>query len=374
MVSCNPYNNHTIAHSFKLINQFADNALSANTGKTFKIRLANRVVVLEFSTLDLIDPIVPFLRHILCHQDTVPDCRITICDSRSSGIALPHLSWITNDSVNRPVSGEASKKLGAHDGETIYFENKDIYMSYQVVRKHLCMTSSIARRSIFWIPDSDSLHPPDGRPLRSIFQWILNRDQFQIVHCAGVGFEDNGVIITGQSGAGKSTTAVGCINSSLRFAGDENLAISSSEIPIAHSLYNSANLDDNSLRKLQLLKPEYKSAISKQEDKSLVRLYDLFPDKFMRQFPVKAVIVPGHFQENPTDNYNSDNSPLLKISSLQALTALAPTSLFQVPGNKQVSLKRMGQIIRRLPCYRLKAQTPIDEIPDIISNLLSKCT
>jgi hypothetical protein len=56
----------------------------------------------------------------------------------------------------------------------------------------------------------------------------------------------------------------------------------------------------------------------------------------------------------------------------QALMALAPSSLAQLPTSGSRDLNFIGQLIRRSPCYRMNVGTDISRIPLAISRLLDQ--
>jgi hypothetical protein len=237
-------------------------------------------------------------------------------------------------------------------------------MAYQAPRQHLSIANTRTNEAVFCMPDIGNIFPVDGRPFRAIFQWFLNLSQHQIVHAAGVGFPEGGVIITGKSGAGKSTTSVACLNSELKFAGDENVVISTSGTPKVYSLYNTANLDDRSISLLPFMNDKNISAQFIQTDKLLYNLHENFPEKTIVEYPLKGIIVSKVAGTGP--------NTIQPLSPAIALIALAPTSLFQIPGNKSEGFLRMSDLVKRIPCFQLTLGASIEELPSMMAQFVRK--
>jgi hypothetical protein len=58
------------------------------------------------------------------------------------------------------------------------------------------------------------------------------------------------------------------------------------------------------------------------------------------------------------------------ISPVEALKALAPSTLFQLIGASQKDLRAMAELVRKVPCYRLELGTDLAAIPRAIEQLL----
>jgi hypothetical protein len=319
--------------------------------------LGGKIFRFQINNPDLRGTIFDPLEHLRASGEESPDARIIILDGQYSKTALPKFP----ENMYKVL---LSPRTGPHDGQTIYFKNDDFALAFNFPRKHLSIVNFKDSKALFWIPDIDSLYPLDGRPFRTIFQWLLEKYNLQIVHAAGVGTSRGGVILTGKSGAGKSTVAAACLNSPLFFAGDENVILSTQSSPTVYSLYNSTNLDINSLDRLQFMQKENIQIKEKRIDKKLISLYQNFPNKMISQFPLRAVIV--------SQIVGTGNSHLERLSSAAALTALAPTSIFQVPGSKKEAFLRMSDIVKKTPCYKLSVGESLEDIPPLIIKLIEK--
>jgi hypothetical protein len=63
---------------------------------------------------------------------------------------------------------------------------------------------------------------------------------------------------------------------------------------------------------------------------------------------------------------------LKPASPAAGLAALAPSTIFQLPGAGKEAFQAMGQLVRQVPCYQLNLGTDIGEIPEVILELLAE--
>jgi hypothetical protein len=61
---------------------------------------------------------------------------------------------------------------------------------------------------------------------------------------------------------------------------------------------------------------------------------------------------------------------LVPDSAVNAWKAMAPSTMLQLPGASQTDLARMGDLARRVPCFRLELGKDWDVIPSVIASSL----
>jgi len=339
--------------------QFSRSIETGLVDQMYQIRIANRVVRLMIPNQNIADIILPAFEHILVSLDEVHDARITIWDAQSHNIEFPNLPL---------VDGQRTKEWahGTFDGETIVYKEKEMALAYKSSRGQLSLADLSSNQAVFCIPSIQHLHPVDGHPLRTIIQWFLERDGFQIVHAGSVGFSHGGVILTGRSGAGKSTSTVSCLDSDLLLAGDDYVLLSGSDPIRVYSIYNCVNLDAKSVSLIDILGDKDIQPYENRIDKALYYLHRSFPNKFILEFPLKAIVVSQVMGKGITQ--------LAPISRAQALTALAPTSLFQGVVNKREAFPRLSRIVKQIPCYQLSIGQSLDSIPSLLIDLIESAS
>jgi hypothetical protein len=354
---------NNFAHNENFLNDFCKEvihlSLSPNKGSSAsydQIRLAGQVFRLYIPNSRIKEIILGPLQHLLVSENIPPFAKIYVWDSYSTGVELPKFPWDFDQTSGTPAQGFL-------DGETIFFQDQNITFSYQVSRQNLSIVDQSTGSAVFWAPGPDRFLPLDGHPLRSIFQWFLDHERHQVIHAAGVGFEYGGIILTGKSGAGKSTTTLACLNSPLSIAGDENVILSSAGTPMIYSMYNSVNVDKKSLALLPFFEKQNVPVQEDRIDKTLFYLHQHFPDKMISSFPLTAIVVSRIHGEG--------QSYLKPLSAAAALTALAPTSIFQIPGNKKKAFLGMSSIIKKTPCYELTIGESLHDIPPLLIQLIN---
>jgi hypothetical protein len=217
---------------------------------------------------------------------------------------------------------------------------------------------------VYWVDDASALpYFERGAPLRTLLSWWLSDVGYQSVHAAGVGDTDGGVLLAGPGGSGKSTTALRCIGSGLRYLADDYCMFSVGTGQ-AFSMYNTAKLNGIAdLHRQPRFAPLVENPDAPDHEKFLMFLERHFADEMVLSFPIRAVLVPHVTHENATT--------IAEISPGEALAALGPTTLLQRPGSAASALQAMGELVRSVPCYELRLATDASDAPDVIAGLLA---
>jgi hypothetical protein len=228
------------------------------------------------------------------------------------------------------------------------------------------MYNSKEKTALFWIRNTMLLpYYETGAPLRDIFSWLARQHELQYAHAAAVGTDDGAVLLIGKGGSGKSTSALTCLqHSGFHYFGDDYVLIKHTPHPYVYSLYNSAKLNaDHAENFPHLLK--YASNLDKLDtEKALIFIKDIFPEKIYHQMPIKAIVLP-HVTGLQNSSYTS-------TSAAHALRALAPSSMFQLPGSSQNTFQYFSQLVRKVPAYILHAGTDFYQIPETIISILKE--
>jgi len=300
--------------------------------------VAGRRVRLRFAG----DALVPFLTPALAHL-------------RASGRAAPALTVYVWDGLPPPGCPWTP------DGR--FGEARTVVDNWQGVEfvafPHAEEIDALDRRRGLGFHCRATAGPHASLPLVTILDWWLAERDLHCIHAAAVGLESGGVLLAGRGGSGKSTTALACLRSPLRYVADDYCVLSVAGAPHAHALYSSAKLARSQLDRLA---PGAQSEPC--DDKEVVFLAGAFRAKLLAGFPIRAVLAPritGRARTTVAD-----------VSPGEAMRALAPSSLFQLGGARQRRLAAIARLVRTVPCYRLDLGTDLDAIPDVICDLLSR--
>ena len=205
-----------------------------------------------------------------------------------------------------------------------------------------------------------------GSPFRFLLhEWFAARG-LQYVHGAAVGTEKGGVLLVGKGGSGKSTTALLCAAAGMQYAGDDYCLIDPARA-WAHSLYNTGKLkgpeDYARLPQLKGLSTNPDSFERGGDGKGVYFLDAIWPDRVVAGMPLRAIVVP-----RVTGQAASSVEP---CSAFDALVAMLPSTVAQLPAATNEDCDRMVALAEKLPTYLLHLGTDIHGIPAALTTLLN---
>ena len=205
-----------------------------------------------------------------------------------------------------------------------------------------------------------------GSPFRFLLhEWFAARG-LQYVHGAAVGTEKGGVLLVGKGGSGKSTTALLCAAAGMQYAGDDYCLIEPARA-WAHSLYNTGKLkgpeDYARLPQLKGLSTNPDSFERGGDGKGVYFLDAIWPDRVVAGMPLRAIVVP-----RVTGQAASSVEP---CSAFDALVAMLPSTVAQLPAASNEDCDRMVALAEKLPTYLLHLGTDIHGIPAALTTLLN---
>ncbi len=221
--------------------------------------------------------------------------------------------------------------------------------------------------ALYWTRDVTQIPIWDwGTPLRIILNEWAKLHQLFLVHAGAVGLAEGGVLFAGKSGSGKSTSALACLDeSALMYASDDYALLSVTPDPYVHSLYGSAKLKGApDFENFSHLLPLVANRDRIGEQKALIFLNDVYRGKLSAGFPLRAILVP-RISGRP-------ETTLEPASSIEALKALAPSTLLQLPGVGKETMASLSALVRRVPAYTLNAGTHMRSIARSVEALLKE--
>lgn len=249
-------------------------------------------------------------------------------------------------------------------GQIVDFHGEPLVALYHPGPDLLSVTDTSSNSAYFWKRDASPVpYYETGSPMRSLLHSWLRQRGCQFVHAAAVGRPQGGVLLAGKGGSGKSTTAVACLNSSLLYAGDDYCLVSTGNR--VHSLYNTAKLcGELDLERFPMLKAQVWNQERQPRDKATVFLQDYYPEKLIRDFPLQAILLPHITGQSRTW--------IEPCKPSEALLALAPTTLAQLPASGSLDMQQMSQVARSVPTFRLHLGSMIKAIPEVIEQFLDR--
>lgn len=204
-----------------------------------------------------------------------------------------------------------------------------------------------ARQAVWCTPDARTLPTHHcAAPFLLIFQWWIGAAGLRLLHAGCVGTEAGAVLLAGKGGAGKSTTALLCALDGMDYLSDDYCLIRAGPEPEAYCLFGTGKLHREHLASFPALASR---AVDPGPDIYRKPVIFLARERLGRVVPsrrVKAVVAPHVVGTGPTR--------VIRITAAEALRALAPSTLWQLPGAEATAWAEMAALVRALPAYRLE--------------------
>ncbi len=307
-------------------------------------------VCLSFAGPALVDRMTPAFEHLATEPVADPDLTVGLWDSLSTATTMPPPPWTTHDYVGR--------------GEIRGFNDERMRTAFHLGANALSMLDLAQDRALYWVSDASQVpYYEGGAPLRFILNWWMPSRGLQFVHSGAVGQVNGGILLAGKGGSGKSTTTLACLEQGFLYAGDDYVLVRTGPEPWVFSLYNTAKLEADHIRKLPFLLPAISNSHRLETEKALVFVHSHFPGQTTSGFPLQAILVP-QITGSPTTR-------LRPASPATGLRALATSTIFQLPGAGQKELDALSQFVGGLPTYVLELGTDIAAIPQVLADFLS---
>lgn len=322
-----------------------------------RLALAEQVIDLHFSSAALVQAIMPALAHLAIPHDHLrrPEIVFYLWDGAGTSLQPPRPPFELADYRRygqRAVAHAASYAL-----------------MHSPVAGLLYAYDASTRQGYFWCRDVGTLSIYEqAAPLQSLFHWALGEFGWQVVHAAAVGTEAGGVLLIGNSGAGKSTTALSCLTQAgLQLLCDDKCLVRLEPTPQAYALFTSAKLKTDMLERL----PHFRAELAGWDEhtkggKGLVFLYPSYAEQMITSLPIKALLLPRVTQ--------SDTAVMRPTTAALAFRQLGPSTVIWLPGAEADNYRFTAELTRRLPTYQLDlALEPVRNsaaIADLLKSLL----
>ena len=356
-----PWESHPTkaAAAFSAMGRSHRTATDAAPGETLALHvvLAGAVVRMRIVGRELAGRIGRPFRHLsLGGSPTRHDLAVDLWDERVAGVPCPEIA-------RRPDAKEPP--AGDQDRPVTIGSPSDRCVGHLLPGIRV-WTDREAARLIGCAPTADGLSIQErGKPLHfPLLLWHADRG-IPIAHAALVSREEQGILLVGQGGSGKTTAALACLGGGLDFVADDYVGLERTEegLFVGHGLYDSSWLTaDGEARfpKLvpHLLPPERTATTGKR----LIQLSDVAADRLRRTARIRAAAI--------TSLGGGQASSIRPVSKAEALLAVAPSSMLRLPISGPALLDRMTQLVECVPTYRLEIGRDLAGVPPLVSELL----
>lgn len=323
---------------------------AAGGGLKYDLQIGGHVVRLKFYGESLAQAITtPFLHLTISTDHSEPELIIHIWDSASTGVKMPPRPWNEEDIIAR--------------GEIRGFGDERICVALSADVGAVSVCDVHNNVGIFWIRSADHLPLYEqGAPLRWILSWWMRQRKKYLVHAGLIGRMGQGVLLVGKGGSGKSTTALSCLAQGWDYLADDYCLVQLANPPMGYSVYSTAKLNHRYLRKFSDLWFVDRNPLSSEEEKALMYLPSQFAPRIRDRLPLRAILIPKVMDRI--------ESKVIPTSTVVALKALAPSSLFQLPATGVSDFQSLAEIVKLLPAFILELGTAINKIPCAIEEVL----
>ncbi len=314
-------------------------------------------VRLRFAGDALARRMMPAMAHLETSVPGAPSLTLSLWDSASTGVDAPPFPWLPRDLRQR---GEVAGYNDARFRTVYHGDVMDPTLGFNA----LSMYDAEERSGVFWVEGAERLPWPEvAEPLRPLLHWGLATPSRHLVHAGAVANEDGGVLIGGSGGSGKSTSAVACIEAGFRFVSDNYVLLEPGRRPVAYGIFCTAKLRPEGLRFHPWIRELAHKVDPADDAKYVLDLNRHLPQRLARSTPIHAVLLPRLTE--------GGGVALRPTSPTQALLALAPSTIYQLPSVRGVSLGPMSELVRSVPTYVLELGGPPADVPAAIAELLA---
>ncbi|MDX2273741.1 MAG: hypothetical protein NW237_17565 [Cyanobacteriota bacterium] len=326
--------------------------------------IAGYHIQLNFIGSSLVDCLTPAFAHLSwkpsdqesSSQSSQPALTIFIWDAHSTNMAIPSLGISHADYWS---AGQVANNCKDHIKVTIGTQPKVINI-----------LDFRSQQGIFWMESIHDFENYDisyerAAPLVRILLWWLERKQLFFLHAAAVGTSQSCILIVGDGGAGKSTTALACWHQGMNYISDDFCMVSLEPDPRVFSLYNTGKLSLNSQKLFERLDQPLPSFSFWDHEKAVLFTAQHTPERVMPSLPIKAILMP--------QIVDSHSSQLILASPTQGIRTLAPSTLrilTSLAGSRDWTFTSIGKLVKQLPVYQFKVGQDLKAVYQCVFDLL----
>ncbi|RWX68659.1 serine kinase [Mesorhizobium sp. M4B.F.Ca.ET.089.01.1.1] len=283
-------------------------------------------------------------------QPGLPACRIFVGHPGIGGMPEPARWGDAHFTEHGFAQRLAGAGLRGH-----YFHDLDFWQVYDPQR----------RVGVQLMRAADAFPPWEtGSPLRAFLHWEYGARGMRLAHAGTLGADGSGVLLAGAGGAGKSGTVVAGLLNGLDSVGDDYVLVDLSSSVTARPLFSVLKQDPKGFVRLGLKDRLGSDRPLNWQGKHVFHIGDIASRPLPGTLDIVALMVP-HIGAGGT-------SSIMPMSLRDAMIALAPSGIAQMPGERESGFRFFSDLTRLLPCYRLSLGTDPGEIAGTIADFLAR--
>lgn len=200
-------------------------------------------------------------------------------------------------------------------------------------------------------------------PLRAFLHWAYEGMGMRLAHAATLGFEGRGVLLAGCGGSGKSGTTLAGITNGMNSVGDDYVLLDTGPSRQAHAVFTTMKQDVRGLD-LAKLDPDQLGGVPNWQNKIEFDPRKIHGRALTDRMEIISILLPKIAHRSRTT--------IERARPAEAMLALAPSGLFQMPGCAASGVRFFSDFVRSMPVYHLcLSENPL-EIADTIHGFLNR--
>lgn len=307
------------------------------------LEFGGRAVRLEVAGRALADRLVPALAHLRAPTPhAAPEFTVQAWDRHGTGRPAPPPPWgIDRYGPREQIVGLDPARLRA---------------SYELASGILSLHRPGSAVATFYAADAATIPRWVARmPFRRLLGWFAEDAGLTFAHASVVGRDGACVLLPGNSGSGKSTTALACAEAGFDFLGDD-LCLIDPDALIAHAAYGRAKAEADAVARVPALAAR---VLATEAGQSLIE-----PPNLVSRARIVGIALPAITGEPATSTRPARPS--------EAVFALAPSTLVEGNGAGQVSLATLARIAGQLPVAHLQLGTDMAGVVAAVDELIAR--
>jgi hypothetical protein len=315
----------------------------------FDVGMAGFRLRIEIVGVELATTVRRAFSHLILPASSPADLTIRVWDEAETGVSVQG-----QYSPHRRRADDVDILLKISDDGRYIGEQRDLSVSWLDTASSTIVGCISSARSQYL--------DERARPFHKLISAWLDERGIQFVHAGLIQWNAIGILFVGNGGAGKSTSSGACLRAGMGYLGDDFVGIESTDgAYTGHGFFSSCLLNVDHLRRFPDLIRHAVLAHQSFEDKSILYLDEVFPNALKASVPVGAIMLPRVVDR--------DETTYRRASKVEALFAIAPTSVMFLPRPSQKAFDRVAELVERVPAYWLELGRDIDRIPDAVKRL-----
>lgn len=200
-------------------------------------------------------------------------------------------------------------------------------------------------------------------PLRAFLHWAYEGMGMRLAHAATVGIGGRGVLLAGSGGSGKSGTTLAGIANGMSSVGDDYVLLDREPSRKAHAVFATMKQDVRGFQRVKLNPDQFGGELNWQ-NKIEFDPTRIHPQSLTDSMEIVSILLPKIAHQARTT--------LEPARPAEAMLALAPSGLFQMPGCAASGVRFFSNFVRSLPVFQLCLSEDSQEIADTIRGFLNR--